>query len=103
MSLFDSMKKMKEMKQKMDEIKTRLDTVYVSGEAANGKVKVVVSANRQVKEVQLDDSLMTSGKEELQNLLTLAMNNALTDAEKVFEAEMKGAASGMMPNIPGLF
>ena len=40
--------------------------------------------------------------EELQDLLVLAVNDALKKAKKVEEEEMKGTAKGILPNMPGM-
>ena len=93
------MGKLQEMKQKMDEIKSRLDSITVTGESGNGAVKVIVTGNKKVKEIQISDDLMQEDKELLEDYLILATNHALEQAEKVHDAEMKGAASGMLPGM----
>jgi DNA-binding YbaB/EbfC family protein len=99
----DMMGKLQDMKQKMDEIKKRLDTITVEGEAGNNAVKVRATGNRQIKSIEVNESLFKGDKEELEDLLVIAVNRALEKAEKVNEAEMAGAAKGIMPNLPGLF
>ncbi|MEM9022336.1 MAG: YbaB/EbfC family nucleoid-associated protein [Bacteroidota bacterium] len=98
----DMMGKLKEAQEKAAETKKRLDTVYVSGEAGNGAVRVTATANRAIKSVHIDDALLQEDKEQLEDLLIIALNKALDDATQVNETEMKGAAQGLMPNIPGL-
>ncbi len=91
-----------QMQQKMEEAKKRLDTITVTGEADSGKVKVTVTGNRTVKEINITDHTAYE-KEELEELLITALNRALENAEKVNDAEMKGSASGFMPDLPGMF
>ena len=98
----DLMGKIQEAKQQAEEIKTRLDSVYVKGTSGNGKVTIIATGNRAIKEVTIDDSLLQGDKEELEDLMVLAMNNALENANNVNETEMKSAAQGILPNIPGL-
>ena len=43
--------KLMEMKKRMDEVKSRLDTMVVSGEADQGNVKVNMNGNRKVLDV----------------------------------------------------
>jgi len=95
----DMMGKLQEMKQKMDEAKSRMKGISVSAEAANGAIKVIASGNRQIRNIEINHSLITE-KEELEELLVVAINRALEKAEKVYESEMQGAAGGMIP--PGL-
>ena len=94
--------KLQEAQQKMEEIKERLDQVSVKGESANGKVSVIVSASKKIKEVSLADEAMNFEKEELEDLLFLALEDALSKADNVAESESKGAMGGILPNIPGL-
>lgn len=96
------MGKLKETQKNVEETKKRLDTVYVDGEAGNGKVKITATANREIKNIEIDDSLYTADKEELQDLLVLALNNTLAKANNVYETEMQAAAKDSMPDIPGL-
>ncbi|MCI5057091.1 MAG: YbaB/EbfC family nucleoid-associated protein [Flavobacteriales bacterium] len=98
----DMMDKLQNMRQQMDEVKSRLDNVTVKGEAGNGKVTVIATGNRKIKEIKIDPALMTSDPEELEDLLIMALNQALENAEKVNESEMQGAASGMLPGLEGL-
>jgi DNA-binding YbaB/EbfC family protein len=96
--------KLNEMKQKMDEIKNRLDTITVEGNAGDGTVHVEMTANRIVKNILIEDSLMSpERKEELQELLEVAINQALEKAQNISETEMQAAGRGMLPNLPGLF
>jgi nucleoid-associated protein EbfC len=97
------MNKMKEAQEKMQEIKERLDQVSVKGEAGNGKVVVIVSASKKVKEINIDPEFhKASEAEEMEDMIMLAMGDAMVKAENVAESESKGALGGILPNIPGL-
>lgn len=93
------MEQLQQMKQKMEESKQKLDRIYVDGHAGNGKVKISMNGNRVVKGVSIDPSLQQSDREELEDLLILAFNHALEQAEKVNEAEMQNTAKGMLPGM----
>ena len=97
------MNKMKEAQERMQEIKERLDQVSVKGEAGNGKVVVIVSASKKVKEIKIDPEFhKASEAEEMEDMIMLAMEDAMAKAENVAESESKGALGGILPNIPGL-
>lgn len=88
--------KLSEARQKADEIKQRLDHISVEGEAGNGLVKVVANGNRIIKDIQIADGLLTpERKEELQDLLLIACEKALNNAEQVSQAEMMNLMGGM--------
>ncbi len=95
------MAKLREAQAKIEETRKRLDQVMVDGEAGNGLVVATVTANRQIKNLAIDDELLED-KEALEDYLILAMNNALEKASKIHEAEMAAAAKGGLPDIPGM-
>ncbi|MCB0475411.1 MAG: YbaB/EbfC family nucleoid-associated protein [Flavobacteriaceae bacterium] len=99
--LSDMMGKLKEAQQQIEATKKRLDTVIVDGQSAEGKIKIAVTANREIKSIVIDDSLLDD-KEELEDYLILALNKALEKANTLHEAEMAAAAKNGLPNIPGL-
>lgn len=95
----DMMGKLQEMQQKTEEIKKRLDNINVEGDAENGRVTAVCTANRKIVSIHISEELKNSDKEELEDLVILAVNRALEKAEKIAEAEMAGAAKGMLPGF----
>ncbi|MEE9349790.1 MAG: YbaB/EbfC family nucleoid-associated protein [Flavobacteriaceae bacterium] len=94
------MAKLKEAQQKIEETKARLNTVMVNGESGGGKVKVVVTANREIRSIAIDEFLLKDS-DELEDYLIIAINNALNNANEINEREMSAAAKGGLPDIPG--
>lgn len=95
------MNKLKEAQQKVEETKKRLDTVLVDEISADRKIKVTLTANRKIKSISIDDSLLND-TEELEDYLIITLNKALEKASKINEDEMAVAAKSGMPNIPGM-
>jgi len=95
------MGKLKEAQQKVEETKTRLNHVLIDEKSANGKVQVTITANREIKAIQLDETLL-SDKEELEDYLIMTLNNAIKRASEINEHELAVAAKTGMPNIPGM-
>ena len=95
------MGKLKETQQKVEATKKRLDTVYIDEKSADGLLSVSISANRAIKEIKIDDSLLQD-KEQLEDYLILTLNKAIENATKVNETELAAVAKEGMPNIPGL-
>ena len=90
--------------QKAEEIKKRLDHVTVTGEAEGGAIKVTATANREVTDISIDPTfLVNADKEELEEVLAVAINNAMKQAENVSQTEMQGAAKDMLGGLGGLF
>ncbi|OFX46081.1 MAG: nucleoid-associated protein, YbaB/EbfC family [Bacteroidetes bacterium GWA2_30_7] len=98
----DLMGKMKEAQAEVEKVKQRLDSITVQGDAYNGKVKIVATGNKKIVDVKISKELL-SNKEELEDYLVIAINNALKSAENVHDSEMQSVAKGILPKIPGLF
>ena len=99
--LMGMMGKLKEAQQKVEETKKRLDTVLIDEQSNDGLFKVTITANRTVKSVQIDDSLLED-KEQLEDYFILVMNKAIARATFINEAELAAAAKDGMPDIPGM-
>jgi len=95
------MAKLKEAQAKIEETKLRLNTIMVDGDSGNGAIVVTVTANREVKNIAIDDTLLED-KEALEDYLIIALNKAITKANQINEAELAAAAKGGMPDIPGM-
>ena len=95
------MGRLKETQQKIEETKKRLDTVLIDQASSDGLLKVTLTANREIKNVMIDDQLLAD-KEQLEDYLVLTLNKALEQAGKVNEAELGAVAKEGMPNIPGM-
>ena len=99
--LMGMMGKLKETQQKMEETKKRLDTVLVDEKSNDDLLKVTLTANRKIKSIDIDESLLQD-KEQLEDYLILVLNKAIEKATGVNEAELAAVAKEGMPNIPGM-
>lgn len=98
--MFDLMGKMGELKHKMEAAKDKLNSIHVVGFAGDKEVQVTMNGNRKLVAIEIADHLLFPEKKiEVQELIEVAMNRALDDAEKIFEAEMKSAGRGMIPGF----
>lgn len=95
------MSKLKEAKKKVEETKKRLDTVLVDEASNDNKLKITLTANRTIKSIDIDDTLLED-KEQLEDYLVLTLNKAIERATQINEAELAAAAKDGMPNIPGM-
>lgn len=75
--------KLKEAEGLMEETKAKMESIYVNAEAENGMVKVIMNANKKLKDISIDNSLMNiDEKERLEELLIVALNKAMEKADK---------------------
>jgi len=96
--------KLFQAQQKAEEIKKRLDTISVFGEAEGGLIKVEATANKEVKAITIDPSFYEdAGLEELEELLTVAVNKAMQQADNISQTEMQAATKDMLGGLGGMF
>lgn len=95
------MGKLRETQQKIEDSKKRLDTVLIDEKSTDGTLKVTLTANRTIKSITIDDTLLED-KEQLEDYLILILNKAIEKATKVNEAELDAVAKMDMPMIPGM-
>lgn len=96
--------KLFEAQQKAGEVKKRLDGITVSGAAEDGKITVTANGNKVIQSVNIDeDFLKTADKEELEELLQVAVNKALVQAESVSQSEMAALTKDMFGGLGNMF
>jgi DNA-binding YbaB/EbfC family protein len=95
------MGKLRETQQKIAETKKRLNHVLVDEQSTDGLLKVTMTANREIKSISINDSLLED-KEQFEDYLILVINKAIQKATNINEAELAAVAKDGMPNIPGL-
>src|SRR5690606_11426669 len=96
--------KLFEAQKQAEAIKKRLDNVTVEGEVEGGKIKVTATGNREVTNIVIDSAFFAAAdKEELEELVMVAVNNAMRQAENVSQAEMQAATKDMLGGLGGLF
>lgn len=93
------MKQAQLMQQNMQKVQAELATVEVEGLAGSGMVKVTMTCAHEVRRVSLDDSLLTDDKEMLEDLIVLALNDAMKKAEATSQQRMGGFSAGLPPGM----
>lgn len=87
------MKQAQQMQENLKRAQAELATVEVEGQAGSGMVKVIMTCRNEVKRISIDDSLIKDDKEMLEDLLVIALNDAVSKAEATSQQRM----SGLMP------
>jgi len=93
--LGDLMKQAQEMQTNMQKMQDELANAEVIGESGAGLVKITMTGRHDVKEVNIDPSLLTEDKEILEDLLAAAVNDAVRKVEASTKNKMGDLASGM--------
>jgi len=90
------MKKLQAMQEQVEATKEKLNHIKLIGEANEGKVRVEVNGNGQITDIKVADSI---GKEEAIELILIASNRALEQAERTKEMEMAQSTKGLIPGM----
>lgn len=95
------MGKLKDTQEKIKATKERLNSVLIDEKSNDEKLSVTLTANRVIKNISIDDSLLED-KEQLEDYLVLVLNKAIEKASNINEIELSSVAREGMPNIPGM-
>ena len=94
------MKQAQLMQENMKKLQEQLGAMEMEGQAASGKVKIVMTGRHEVKRVTIDPGLLAD-REMLEDVLAVAINDAVRRVETTVQEKMAGATAGL-PLPPGL-
>lgn len=95
------MGKLKEAQAKVAATKQRMNTVLIDEKSSDSMLKVTITANRELKHIEIDDCLLLNKPLLLESLI-LTLNKAIDKATTINEREIAAVASEGMPKIPGM-
>ncbi|PZR59629.1 MAG: YbaB/EbfC family nucleoid-associated protein [Candidatus Meridianibacter frigidus] len=95
------MQQMRNMQAQMAKAQEELANTVVTGVAANGAVQIEMTADHRVKSVKLaKEAVDTEDIETLEDLLVVAVNDAVQKAQAESEKRMSAVTGGL--RIPGM-
>jgi len=96
--------KLMQAQQKAGEVKQRLNAITVTGVAEGGKITVNANGNKVIQSVIIDDYLFKEAdKEQLEELLVIAINKAMEQAENISQSEMAAMTKDMLGGLGNFF
>ena len=93
------MKQAQAMQDKLQRAQEELANLEVEGESGAGMVKVLMTAQHDVKRVTIDPSLLAEDKDMLEDLVAAAFNAAVRKAEEVSAAKMSALVPAAMQGM----
>jgi DNA-binding YbaB/EbfC family protein len=101
MNIGKMMKKAQEMQANMQRLQEDMAKIEVTGEAGGGMVKVIMSGDKQVKRISIEDDLWAEQDKALvEDLVAAAVNTASQVAEEKAKEEQQKLMAGL-PLPPG--
>ena len=96
------MNQLQQMQTKLLKAQEELGTLMVEGSAGGGAVKVTMNGHRELHDIVIaPEAVDPDDVETLQEMITVAFNDASKKAQDLSEKKLGGLTGGM--NIPGLF
>lgn len=91
--------KIKEAKQKAEELKSKLAQLDFEGESMNGMVTIKCNGEKKFHSLEINDAIFkVRPREDVQQMILQAIDEAQNKADYAIQQEM----SSILPNIPGL-
>jgi DNA-binding YbaB/EbfC family protein len=95
------MKQAQQMQNKMAKMQEEMALKTIEASAGGGMVKVMANGKQEVVSIHIEKEVVDPDDiEMLQDLILAAVNEALSQSQKMVSAEMSKLTGGM--NIPGL-
>ena len=97
----DMLKQVQKMQEDMANLQADLDTREYTATAGGGMISVTINGKHEITELKINpDAIDPDEPEMLEDLITVAVNEAITNATKTSEEEMGAITGGL--NIPGM-
>ena len=99
------LKKVQQMQDDMATLQEDLDNREYTATSGGGLIEVTVDGKHAIKSLKINpDAVDPDDVEMLEDLITVAVNEAIENAVKTSESEMGELTSGLnIPGMPGMF
>ncbi|MBQ7574861.1 MAG: YbaB/EbfC family nucleoid-associated protein [Clostridia bacterium] len=95
-------KRAQQMQEQMEKAQAEIEAKEVTATSGGGMVTVVASGNKEIKSIKINpDVVDPDDVETLEDLVLVAVNDAIKQAEELMAEGMSAITGGL--NIPGLF
>ena len=95
------MQQAQKMQRELERKKKELENTLFTFESSGGAVKLEIYGSKKVEKITIDEDVIDpSDKEMLEDMIKIAMNEALEKIDSEMEKAISSATGGM--NIPGL-
>ncbi len=89
------MKQAQQMQADMQKAQEEMASLTVTGESGAGMVRITMTCKHELKNLQIDDSLIGDDKEMLEDLIIAAFNDAVRRVEKTVQEKFSGMTAGL--------
>lgn len=101
MNMNNLMKQAQKMQRQMTQLQEELDEKILDISSGGGAIKVKISGKKELKEIKIDPSVIDGEDVEmLEDLVLSAVNEAIRQAEELYNKEMGKITGGGIPGLP---
>ncbi len=99
------LQKAQQMQADMAALQADLDEREFTATSGGGMIEVTVNGKHEIKAIKISpDAVDPDDVEMLEDLVTVAVNEAISNATKTAESEMGSITAGLnIPGMPGMF
>ena len=99
------LKQAQQMQADMAALQADLDEREFTATSGGGMIEVTVNGKHEIKAIKISpDAVDPDDVEMLEDLVTVAVNEAISNATKTAESEMGSITAGLnIPGMPGMF
>jgi DNA-binding YbaB/EbfC family protein len=95
------MARAREMQERLARVQQELAARRVEGSAGGGMVRAVATGELRIVEIEIEPSLLEGGdRAMIQDLAAAAVNDALTNAQKMIQQELQQVSGGLSIPLP---
>lgn len=95
------MQQAQKMQEDFQKAQQELAEMEVHGESGGGLVKIVMTGKREVRKLEIDESLVKEDREMLEDLVAAAFNDGVRRVDKMKQEKMASLTAGLQ--LPGGF
>ena len=97
------MKQAKEMQAKMAKAQEEIKLLTDEGSSGGGLVKVCINGEKEIISITIDEEILKEDKDVIEDLMLVAVNQAINNITKKTEDKMNAATGGMLGGgFPGM-
>jgi len=89
------MKQAQQMQADMQKAQEEMSSLTVTGASGAGLVRITMTCKHELKNLEIDDSLIGDDKEMLEDLIIAAFNDAVRRVEKTVQEKFSGMTAGL--------
>ena len=98
------LKQAQQMQKDIENVQNELDELQINSESGGGLVQVTINGKMELLDLNLQDEILTEEKENIEDLIISAVNNAISKAQDESQNRMNSVAGGMLGGLkmPGM-